>query len=69
MILQLIFDIYHVIYKKYYFCFDRRKSPIKVILPPINVVYPTDSLKRNQAMIDAKMGSPIGVAATTVGET
>ena len=44
------------------------KSPIRVILPPIRVENPTASWNKNQAIIDASTGSPIGVDATTFGE-
>ena len=42
---------------------------MKVTLPPIRVAVPTASWKRIQAMMDARIGSPMGVAPTTVGDT
>ena len=42
---------------------------MSVTVPPIMIVALIASLKRNHAMMDANMGSPIGVDATTVGET
>ena len=39
------------------------------MVPPINVITPIISLKRNHANNEAIMGSPIGVDATMVGDT
>ena len=41
---------------------------MRVIVPPINVAMPTDSLNKIHAIIEAIIGSPIGVAATIVGD-
>ena len=67
----MIYDTYHVKDKneKNYFCLANRNNPISVIDPPITVNISIPSWKRNQAIIDANIGSPIGVDATIVGET